>query len=361
MAVNPTLASTQPYKRAIFIASEPGGNSEILVHVVPHTSRAAALNTRGWTLQETILSHRTIQLTNYELHWRCRSDLLWETGIQYANTKRLYGNVPPLQENHDQTWNELWWSWMESYSERRFKLPGDRLPGITGLLNLYQRETMDEPCLGLWRSSMHKDLAWVRMDNADDRSLDPFMGHSIPSWSPFACRQTVQFNPWNSRGQEKIATTYTSKVLDCTVEWCGKPFLSNLRSTSLVLYGPTKKMHLAEATEIKRCNPPYFNINHEVVNRAELPLPWRCAVQWDQEGCREPGTWLCLLLRRRIPIGFELGGETFLILEALEITGSKNEWRRIGIGSVGRVRGQKLTGEPAWVFDLQDCQTITLN
>lgn len=350
--VGPTLADTHPYGRAFFTTMELGETPGTLIHVVPHTPRIAALNTRGWTLQEELLSHRTIQLTNYELRWSCRSDLLWETGIMYKNTERLYGCMSLPQKDHDQSWNELWWSWMENYSARRFKLPRDRLPGIAGLVNLYQRETMDEACLGLWRRSLHKDLEWVRWSNSSERSSDSPLFLSIPSWSPFACRQTVRFNPWTARGREKVATIYASKVIDCNIEWSGKPFLSSLRSTILVLHAPTKELYLAEATEVKGCNPPYFNINSEVLDHTKSPLPWRCSVQWDQEGYREPGKWCCLLLQRRNPTILELGVESFLILEA---TGSEVTWRRIGIG---KIRHSKR--ELAWTFDLGDCRTIAL-
>jgi hypothetical protein len=358
--INPAFAEAQPCGRAFFTALEPNRNAEILVHIVPHTARIAALNQRGWTLQETVLSHRTIQLTDHELHWRCRSDIVWETGIVYENSERLHGNVPPLQQSHDHRLYETWWTWMENYSERRFSFPGDRLPGIAGLAEFYQRETNDVSCLGLWRRSMQRDLAWLRIGTSDERPLDPPLSQPLPSWSPFACRQTIQFNFWNDHGSKRKTAHYTTEVLDCAIEWSGTPFISDLRSSKLVLRGPTREIYLAEATEIKGCNPPYFNINSEVVNSKELLLPWRCAVQWDKEGFREPSKWLCLLLQRQTPSGFEFGGETFLVLEALENVASESMWRRIGIGSLGRQRSQKGLGELTSVFELGECQTVTL-
>lgn len=97
--INPAFAEAQPCGRALFTALEPNMNTEILVHIVPHTARIAALNQRGWTLQETVLSHRT-----------CRSDIVWETGIVYENSERLHGNVPPLQQSHDHRFHETWWT-----------------------------------------------------------------------------------------------------------------------------------------------------------------------------------------------------------------------------------------------------------
>jgi hypothetical protein len=359
--IDPILDKAQPYKRALFTTLEASGDFEISVHVVPHRPWAVALNERGWTFQEAILSHRIIQLTNSELHWRCRSDLLWETGIPYKSTERLYGNVPPLQKMHNQRWDTLWWSWMENYSERRFSFPSDRLPGIAGLVELYQRETSDEPCLGLWRRSLHADLTWCRIGTLSERSIDPPLSQSLPSWSPFACCQTIELKRWNDQCSERSPIQYTTEVLDCTIAWSGTPFLSNLHWSKLVIRGPTREIYLSEATDIKDCNPPYFNVNDEVTDPRELPLPWRCAVQWDKEGYREPGKWLCLLLQRQTPIGFEFGAETFLVLEGLEDNGSERAWRRIGIGSLGRHRrSRNALGELGWIFNIDTCQTITL-
>lgn len=199
----PDSAEIKGRERTLFTTREPSNELEAVVHIVPHVLRTSALNTRGWTLQETVLSHRIVQLTNYELHWRCRSSMLWETGIPYANTERFHGNVPPFHETRDRTWHSLWSTWIENYSEREFSFPDDRLPGIVGLVEAYKRETSDEPCLGLWRRSLSEDLAWWRIGTLSDGSAQPPMSQPLPSWSPFACRQAVESNRWNRPGPER--------------------------------------------------------------------------------------------------------------------------------------------------------------
>lgn len=356
----PDSAKSRGRGRTLFTAQDSSRELEAIIHIVPHGLGTSALNTRGWTLQETVLSHRIIQLTNYELHWRCRSSMLWETGISYVNTERLSGNVPPLQESDDRTWNKLWNTWVENYSEREFSFPDDRLPGMVGLVEAYKRETSDEPCLGLWESSLSEDLAWCRIGTLSDQLAHPPVSQPLPSWSPFVCCQAVEFNRWNRFGLERSAIHYTTEIIDCTIEWLGTPFLSDLLSSKLVVRGPTRKIHLAEATEIPDCNPPYFNINDEITGTGRFPLPWRCAVQWDEECYREPSTWLCLLLQRQTPAGYELSGETFLVLEEVGGESSGCEWRRIGIGSIGRDRSREVSADLGLVFDIDSCQTITL-
>jgi hypothetical protein len=347
-------------ERTMFTTREPSSELAAIVHIVPHVPRISALNTRGWTLQESVLSHRIVQLTNCELHWRCRCSMLWETGIPYTNTERFNGNVPPLKKTRDRTWNRLWSTWIENYSEREFSIPDDCLPGIVGLVEAYKRETSDEPCLGLWRGSLSEGLAWCRIGSLSDGSAQRPMSQSLPSWSPFACCQAIEFNRWNRFGPERSAIQYTTKVIDCTIKWTGTPFLSDLLTSKLVVRGPTSTIHLAEAKEIPYCNPPYFNINDEIVDVEKHPLPWRCAVQWDEEGYRKPSSWLCLLLQRQAPIGSGLSSETFLVLEEVKRDGPERTWRRIGIGSLGCHRSREVSVDLGLVFDIDACQTITL-
>ena len=120
--------------------------------------------------------------------------MLCETEILYADTGRFNRNVPPFKETNDRKWNSLWRIWIENYSEREFSFPDDRLPGIVGLMQAYQRETSDEPCLGLWRRSLSEDLAWCRVGTLNDRPAHPALSQSLPSWSPFACRTVLNNN-----------------------------------------------------------------------------------------------------------------------------------------------------------------------
>ena len=249
---------------------------------------------------------------------------------------------------------------MENYSERKFSFSDDRLPGIVGLVKAYQKEKLDEPCLGLWRKSLSEDLAWCRIGTLSDQSAHPALSQSLPSWSPFACRQALEFSTWNSFGPERTEVQYTTTIVDCKIEWSGAPFLSQLLSSKLIIRGPTRNIHLAEATEVPGCNPPYLNVNGEIFDTQKHALPRRCNVQWDEEGYREPNTWLCLLLQRQTPTGYELSGETFLVLEEVGGESSGCEWRRIGIGSIGRDRSREVSEDLGLVFDIDSCQTITL-
>jgi hypothetical protein len=326
-----SLFERTTYARAFLRAMYPKNNKETLIHVIPEQGDRSALNERGWTLQESILSPRTIGVTNSELKWSCERGTFWESGIEYAQGNTAYGNTPILRVGRAQKPNRIWWRWMESYSSRRLTFPEDRLPAILGLINYYRHITKDVPVLGLWESSLHEDLVWGRRTIRSGREADRLVDQNLPSWSPFSCDQAIDFTAWHGDDEGNELAETCVDVIKHEVLWKGMPYLSDVQSSSLVVVGSLQEIYLSEATEVVGCNPPYFNIDDEQVDITNNPLPWRCAVQWDLEGYRPSQTWLCLLLLKRLTKRYELGNETFLVLE----TAGAQTYRRVGIGSLG--------------------------
>ena len=249
---------------------------------------------------------------------------------------------------------------MEDYTQRRLTLSRDRLPALAGLVNLYQIRRQDEPLLGLWRKSLHKDLMWKRSKVVSERPLDPELAQPLPSWSPLSCRQAIDFDAWGNRRADGQTEMWCLKICHCAVEWAGRPFVSAMTSTSLTINAPVRETYLCEATQITGCNPPYFNVDNEEVDIRQDPLPWRCAVQWDVEAYRPPQTWLCILVKRRAIRGYELGGETFLIVKLVGSGDAHPRYCRVGIGSLGRSRGEASSLKQQWKFDLNRRRTISL-
>lgn len=341
----------------VFLKSVHIGNGRYAhIHFIREQKYGSALDERGWTLQEDILSTRTVGVANSELKWRCGSGACWETGIDFARGVGVYTNLPLLENGLSVKQNPIWLKWMENYSRRRLTFPEDRLVAMLGLITHYQRITLDEPILGVWRSCLNQGLAWMRLTDRAERSPDELSDHNLPSWSPFACDQAISFEPWyHDDGRNRLRESCVD-VIDHEVLWEGTPYLSKVKSSFLVMEGPLREIHLSEATEVPGCNPPYFKVDEEKVDAGNKPLPWRCAVQWDIEGYRPPQRWPCLLLQRRPTEGYEFGGETFLVLENVMGT----TYRRIGIGSLGRRRTPSGPAEQDWKFNPTDRSRITL-
>lgn len=284
--------------RALLASSRSSDVGETLVHYYCHPARISTLNSRGWTLQESVSSPRIVSIIDSGMKWHCGIGTFWESGIEYEEGDTMHGNPLSLKLGYTGKADRVWWTWMENYSMRRLTFAADKLPAVFGLIHYYQRITNDIPLLGLWKSSLDEDLAWKREGTRSDHLPEPLADYNLPSWSPFSCDQIIRF-PFDSlRAKRDDPLDCCIDIIDIGLSWQETPYLSKIRSSYLVVEGSLQELYLSEASDIPDCNPPYFNVDHEEV---ELPidlLPWRCAVQWDQEGFRPPGTWLCLLLHR---------------------------------------------------------------
>lgn len=241
---------------------------------------------------------------------------------------------------------------MENYSHRRFSIPKDRLPALAGIISHYQVNAKDTPILGLWESSFHQDLLWMRIDKIGSED-DPALKHlpNIPSWSWLSCPYGIRFDFWNSvgdRGEKDITTEDHVKLLDWEVNWTSEPLMSDVKSTRLIIDGPTREIVLSVGLKGKNHNPPYLDIDDEVPDFSKGYFPWKCAGQFDEGHRTTPTRYLCLLLRTRGYKGRARTRETFLILEPCL---DSDAYRRVGIGIMkGDVR----------TFDLAARQTLNL-
>ncbi len=175
-----SLSERSIYARAFLRSMHPKNGKYTLIHVIPEQTIRSALNERAWTLQESILSPRSVGVTNSELRWSCGFGTFWESGIEYAQSDTTHGDAPLLRAGSAEKRNHIWWRWVENYSERRLTFPGDRLLAMLGLTNYYQRIMQDVPVLGLWESSLHEDLAWMRLTNRSERLPDCLPDYNLP-------------------------------------------------------------------------------------------------------------------------------------------------------------------------------------
>ena len=340
-------------KRAFFMITQSENTSKKLVQVVPRhggRGRTSILHTRGWVLQETVLSHRTVQVMDSELFWQCRSGCQTETGASLEISESICGSVPTLDLKSSSDPHKLWWGWMESYSRRNFTFLKDRLPALAGLVQYYQESTGDLPLLGLWKSSLHQDLLWIRISKLPQGETSVAQQSKVPSWSWLSCMTEISFDFFGSKtGDTEIYDHIT--MIECDVSWTSRPFVSDIESSRLVISGPVKHIFFGVAPEAEDCNPPYCNVKDEVPDFSKKPLPWRCVAQFDREHRRPPARHLCLLIRSRVSSKTGYRVETFLILEEAPSCASGVKYCRIGLGML---RGYTAN------FDLGVRQTVHL-
>lgn len=223
------------------------------------------LNSRGWTLQERILSRRTLHYSADQIYWECDGGILSEDGAKIKSTGYNFlhllrtqqipleehglggrGNVgitliegqPPVSPNTTGLaagrWRGGWLSTIEEYSARKFTRNTDKLPALSGVAQLLSSATDDAYYAGLWRSHILEDLHW-RVYAREERRIQVRGGfahdfgeqlctpmrpaeYRAPTWSWASIDATVKFIPLDF---ERILTTF----IDCHVTPAGSdPF-----------------------------------------------------------------------------------------------------------------------------------------
>ncbi|KAL0938480.1 het domain protein [Colletotrichum truncatum] len=321
----------------------------------PHSARRRAhLSTRGWVLQEQILSRRTIHCMDNEVHWQCRCLYHTQSGQIFHGDGSEYG-FGLHQETTVPTTLQMWPKWAEDYSRRSFTILTDRIPAYAGITKYYQSIMGQEPLLGIRQDSLAKDLSWLRA--GPERGT---IGISLPSWTWLSCNAPLWIDRWGYEKEKEEDIEDHAFPVTFHVKWTGPSMTSSLESTKLILQGPVKKLSLRLAPETKDFNPPYFLVGHEETDFSKHPLPWNCSGQFDKEGCfgNPSVAYTCLLLRSRRRKSVKGHKETFLLLEEsgerpnnpkIDVDGHLS-FRRVGIAMI---RGSERTFHDAETMVLE--------
>ena len=183
------------------------------------TLRYEPLNTRGWTLQESLLAQRTVSYGTQQMFWECQCLKTGESGrpilpreqhrdkafVQsiisndynmWQKTKlsltRMSLNFMPVGwsavfsawEQHYEAMYGRWYAIVLDYTGRELTVQTDILPALSGLAATFNNVLQDQYCAGLWRNNIIRELCWSRLRFPRERKPDPEAQDSaLPSWS----------------------------------------------------------------------------------------------------------------------------------------------------------------------------------
>ena len=155
---------------------------------------SSKLETRGWTLQEQLLSPRIVHFNDTEMTWECNTENVCECGNAMGSSKLEKNRVEPDSINNDNTTCSIrgleWREVVAEYSRRILTYSNDRLPAISGLAATVQATNGSDYIAGLWRSNLPHDLLWYSQTTGS-----PYFGeearvtggrhttYHAPSWS----------------------------------------------------------------------------------------------------------------------------------------------------------------------------------
>lgn len=101
-----------------------------------------AIDSRAWTLQEGLLSHRLISFSSRVVRWSCRTESYGKS--TYDDTRGIHESFSAVcsgteeLSDHDLAWRTLkvWCRVVDNYTKRDMSNQGDRLPAISGIASV---------------------------------------------------------------------------------------------------------------------------------------------------------------------------------------------------------------------------------
>lgn len=148
------------------------------------------LNARGWTLQERILSRRSIFFGQEQMHWECQTARCSQsTQMEPQEFSDSTGGVSSLRSvlnlrtSPDKTGDiqgtlKLWYEVLSLYVKRDLSYPDDKLPALSGIVSVFDEALSrgGSSCYraGVWTQDVARGLIWM---------IPSQMKKRVPSWS----------------------------------------------------------------------------------------------------------------------------------------------------------------------------------
>ncbi|KAH6643268.1 heterokaryon incompatibility protein-domain-containing protein [Truncatella angustata] len=149
--------------------------------------------TRGWTLQEKLLSARTLYFTKDVIYFECATTQELENqgyklpernefSILIAKSRAI-SLIERLSKRD--TYLSRWYDIVAMYTRRNVTVEADKLLAMDGLAAALKDMIDDIYVYGLWRTDLHRGLLWSTSYRSPQRHLRG--AYRAPTWS-WACR-----------------------------------------------------------------------------------------------------------------------------------------------------------------------------
>lgn len=141
------------------------------------------ISTRAWTVQERLLSPRTIHFAGDQMYWECRYNLVAEDGALFQpsffstdlllDTQKLKFEEHGMQDSgvsliegywpgvgSSGRWRGGWLAHIADFCQRNLTNEQDKLPALSGIAKFIAQKTGDKYYSGLWKNHLLEDLYW---------------------------------------------------------------------------------------------------------------------------------------------------------------------------------------------------------
>ena len=213
------------------------------------------LTTRAWTVQETVLSPRTLHFGPCELAWGCNAFFetesepnpeFYDGAIQLLSLQQRENVYSFSRTGSDDSRDLLvrWYKIISEYGVRSLTVLEDKLPAISGVAQEVSSLAQFKYRAGLWEEDLHLGLLWS-FDGVGSRSAN----YLAPSWSwasmAFDVRSRKELSqprcqPYYYANPAILSTLHPEfnvEVIRCEVDANGGDIHGRVSSGSLVLRG----------------------------------------------------------------------------------------------------------------------------
>jgi hypothetical protein len=237
-------------------------NKEILCDNASAHIRDKLITSRGWCVQERVLSKRNLYFAKHQVSWDCRTSFAREQDpkclvdedytfpkskrdtnfytTEYAETCRKRGVEPNIIELYRQ-----WMGVVQTYTRCNLTRHTDKLVAISGLARKFHESLgpNEEYVAGLWKHYLYLHLLWD--GSGDNRTNFRWREYRAPSWSWASHEGPV----YNHRTNSEAISSCTSLVRATTeVKPVKADPYSAVSSAILHIEGPLLKLCLGSRT-----------------------------------------------------------------------------------------------------------------
>ncbi|KAI0132588.1 heterokaryon incompatibility protein-domain-containing protein [Xylariales sp. AK1849] len=305
---------------------------------------AAPLNTRAWTLQERILSPRTLHYASDQVHWECREmiiseaggppygELLDDSGEDSFHTGwlgRISEELVPKsdvdklklaaeREGNGRSEYETWYGMVQAYTQRDLTKALDKLPALSGIAHAYSRQHDSEYIAGLWLEGIASGLLWYR------RTSEPLRRpaeYCAPSWSWASVQGSVDFFSISAGtiwGDSIEIYDVTSRIEPDGLDPYGKVKFGELTLWGAIKPAVLKTIHEVDEYAGERLSTQMIFDTKSAIGSATLDFH------------TPDGDLACLLIASGYD-SFSTRLKSNLVLLLRATGGKKNEFKRLGI------------------------------
>ena len=230
------------------------------------------LDSRGWTLQERMLSPRVLSFSQDKIFWECKAyrrleSLHFVRADDRRDLRTIKLDLKALDMSDVYHW---WYEILDDYCRRDLTFPMDQLPAISGVAASVQKVTGDTYLAGLWQNNIASGLAWMPFHTWRSVHTDQYWSDTQPlyrapswSWARSDCR--------GARPTFLVAHEFDTRIhgyvkfMSAKVNLRGKDLFGEVEhGAELSIQAPTKQGFMGRGFEIV---PGRFAHNAKVVIR----------------------------------------------------------------------------------------------